>query len=302
MKHLSSKTLKNALLIAGSIGLVSIGTAVLRPQGFGPRWRQFLAKDAIATAPITSPEQSILPIEITGPLANRDSEVSSLAWYAEYLILLPQYPETLGNNIFALPKADIVAAIASENAAPLEPIAIPFNAPDFAEQIDGYEGFEAIAFRGNQAYMTIEVETRDAAKGYVLTGTIDSDLTEFVVDPTQQVESLALATSPNKADEAILLTEDQIVSIYEVSGQRLTPEPEMHTFDYSLAPRPSIPFPNIEYRITDATELDENNRFWVINYFFSGDRDLLPERDPLTIRYGRGETHRQYQSVERLIE
>ncbi|MEL7144127.1 MAG: hypothetical protein AAFY33_04265 [Cyanobacteria bacterium J06643_4] len=113
---------------------------------------------------------------------------------------------------------------------------------------------------------------------------------------------MALATSPNKADEAILLTEDQIVSIYEVSGQRLTPEPEMHTFDYSLAPRPSIPFPNIEYRITDATELDENNRFWVINYFFSGDRDLLPERDPLTIRYGRGETHRQYQSVERLIE
>ena len=300
MKNLFNKTIKNTLLIAGSIGLVSAGSMLLRQSSLvSSKWEQFFGRAAIATTPITSQEQPVLPIEISGPLANRESEVSGLAWYGDHLILLPQYPETLGNNIFALPKADILAAMASETAIPLEPISIPFNAPDFAEQIDGFEGFEAIAFRGNQAY---EVETREAAKGYVLIGTLESDLTEFAVEPTQRAESLALANSPNKADEAILLTDEQIVSIYEVSGQQLTPEPRMHTFDYDLMPRPSIAFPNIEYRITDATALDENNRFWVINYFFSGDRDLLPERDPLTIRYGRGTTHRQYQSVERLIE
>ncbi len=76
----------------------------------------------------------------------------------------------------------------------------------------------------------------------------------------------------------------------------------MHAFDFDLVSLPSVPFPTIEYRITDATQLDEQNHFWAINYFYEGDRDLLPVKDPLTIRYGRGATHRQKRTVERLVE
>ena len=83
---------------------------------------------------------------------------------------------------------------------------------------------------------------------------------------------------------------------------QITPNPEMHRFDFNLRPLSAVPFPNVEYRITDATALDEEKRFWAINYFYPGDKDLLPERDFLAIRYGRGVTHRQQATVERLVE
>ena len=76
----------------------------------------------------------------------------------------------------------------------------------------------------------------------------------------------------------------------------------MHAFDFDLGSLPSVSFPTIEYRITDATQLDGCDRFWAINYFYEGDRDLLPTREPLVVRYGRGRTHRQQPTVERLVE
>jgi hypothetical protein len=58
-------------------------------------------------------EQSVIPIPLTEPLADRNAEVSGLAWYGEYLILLPQYPnfssDYKGDGVlYALPKTDIV--------------------------------------------------------------------------------------------------------------------------------------------------------------------------------------------------
>ncbi|MBV7336480.1 hypothetical protein KFU94_51275 [Chloroflexi bacterium TSY] len=61
-------------------------------------------------------------------------------------------------------------------------------------------------------------------------------------------------------------------------------------------------FPNIEYRTTDATALDADNRFWVINYYFPNEGVLLPDVDPIAELYGQGITHKQYDHVERLIE
>ncbi|MEM6452045.1 MAG: hypothetical protein AAF703_17250 [Cyanobacteria bacterium P01_D01_bin.105] len=58
----------------------------------------------------------------------------------------------------------------------------------------------------------------------------------------------------------------------------------------------------MEYRITDATALDEQQRFWAINYFYEGDRSLRPSRAPLMALYGQGSTHRQQATVERLME
>lgn len=46
-------------------------------------------------------EYPIVSIPLGGPVAARVSEVSGLAWYGNYLILLPQYPERLKNRIFA---------------------------------------------------------------------------------------------------------------------------------------------------------------------------------------------------------
>ena len=54
--------------------------------------------------------------------------------------------------------------------------------------------------------------------------------------------------------------------------------------------------------MTDATAVDENDRFWLINYFFPGDTDLRPLSDPLSQQFGQGTTHQQHEQVERLVE
>ncbi|MEM9944953.1 MAG: hypothetical protein AAF810_02700 [Cyanobacteria bacterium P01_D01_bin.36] len=259
-------------------------------------------RPAAAALPLTAAEQPVTTIEISGPLADRNAEVSGLDWYGDWLILLPQYPERLGGSLFALQKSDILDFLSGQTTEPLVPQPIAFQDGQIGEQIEGFEGYEAIAFRGDQVYLTIEAEVGDAARGYVLSGTIESDLSELVIDTDTIVDSPGQSTSPNKADEALLLANDKVISIYEVSGAQVNPMPQMHAFDFDLAPLPSVPFPTIEYRITDATQLNEQNRFWAINYFYEGDRDLLPTRDPLTVRYGRGPTHRQQATVERLVE
>ncbi len=262
----------------------------------------YSARLGLATVPLSSPEQPVISIEISGPLANRNSEVSGLDWYADYLIILPQYPERLSNHLFALRKADILGALSTQQSTPLEPIPIPFFAPDFANEIEGFEGFEAIAFQGSQVFLTIEAKSNGFAKGYIVTGTIANDLSLLTIDSQRLVESPAQSTSPNKADESLIVTENQIIAIYEANGMRLNSSPSMHAFDFELRPQPPVSFPNIEYRITDATALDEQSRFWAVNYFYPGDQDLLPDKDPLAIRYGRGHTHRQQPTVERLVE
>ncbi len=80
-------------------------------------------------------------------------------------------------------------------------------------------------------------------------------------------------------------------------------QPVAHQFDISLEPTDSISFPNMEYRITDATAVDENGRFWTINYLFPGDIGKLdPAEDYLRAQFGAGSTHTISPVVERLVE
>jgi hypothetical protein len=64
----------------------------------------------------------------------------------------------------------------------------------------------------------------------------------------------------------------------------------------------TLPFPTVEYRVTDATELDDDGRFWVINYFFPGELALRPSEDPIAAAYGEGPTHAARSGVARLLE
>ena len=60
---------------------------------------------------------------------------------------------------------------------------------------------------------------------------------------------------------------------------------------------------NIEYRITDATKVDENNKFWSINYFWPGDKKALePSKDLIFENTPKGDSHQSSNIVERLIE
>lgn len=293
MGRLTKSSSKIILLIAFSLGLGSV---------LVPRFTNRRESSVIAQPPLTSVEQPVTAIPLLGPIADRESELSGLAWYQDNLILLPQYPERLGNVLFVLSKSEVLAFLSGDSSDALAPKEIALMSPDFAEQIEGFEGFEAIAFTNNQAFLTIEAETSSGAMGYIVTGILSADLSQITIDPSTIAISPPQSDSLNKADEALLLTNEQLVSIYEVSGEQLNPTPQMNAFDFDLSPMGAVPFPTIEYRITDATALDADNRFWAINYFYPGDRDLLPDRDAIALRHGRGTTHRQQAHVERLVE
>jgi hypothetical protein len=248
----------------------------------------------------------VTEIPLSGPLTQPDAQVSGLAWYGDYLILLPQYPDFSVKDgegaIYALPRGDLLATLEGATAGPLLPLPIPFVAPSLADEIDGYEGYEAIAFLGDRAFLTIEADTASGMRAYLVSGQMSPDLSALTLDTSTHTEISPQSDIDNMSDETLLVAGDRLVTIYEANGAAVNTFPWAHLFDIGLSLAGTIPFPQIEYRITDATALDGEGRFWAINYFFPGDVALHPERDPLAERYGWGLTHSPEGAVERLVE
>lgn len=262
---------------------------------------------------IQKPEQPMTPEEVTvqyltleGDISEPKAEISGLAWYKDYLILLPQYPRLFPSeydgSLFAIPKAKITEYLNEVSPTPIKPIPISLNAPGLKDAIEGYEGFEALAFYDNTVFFTIESEV-EQAMGYLYKGAISEDMSTITVEVDKRVELPPRAPIGNATDETILVTPDRVITIYEWNSMLLKNSPYAYVFDHSFNLVDSLTLPYVEYRITDATELDENDNFWVINYMWSGDysESYKPE-DPIAKTYGKGETHKKYQTVERLLE
>lgn len=251
-------------------------------------------------APLEFP---VIDIPLNGPVAESEAELSGLAWYGEHLILLPQYPQRLDNQLFALPKDEILAFLAGESSEPLTPLPIPFDASALIDEISGFEGFEAIGFLGDQMLMTVEARGVFSMVGYLASGEIRSDLSDAWLDSTTVAEISPQSKVSNASDETLLIAGNRVMTIYEANGQNLNATPQAHQFDLSLKPLDDISFPNIEYRVTDATSVDVHNRFWVTNYLFPDSiGKLKPAPDALFSAYGVGDTHAKTPTVERLLE
>jgi hypothetical protein len=93
------------------------------------------------------------------------------------------------------------------------------------------------------------------------------------------------------------------VTIHEVNGHIINLAPLAHIFGANdLQLLNTISFPHIDYRITDATSLDEAGRFWAINGFTLPTNPLGIGTEALAAKYGVGQTHRTSQAVERLVQ
>jgi hypothetical protein len=256
-------------------------------------------------APAAPAEVEIRPIPLTGPAAEAEAEFSGMAWYGDHLILLPQYPGRFEGGddgaLLTLPRAEIVAFLDGTLDSSLTPSPLPLAAPGLAGTIRGFEGYEAIAFDGDRAYLTIEASPGASMRGYLVAGRIAPDLSSLVLDPDRLVEIELQAGLNNQSDEALLVASAEMLTFHEANGAAVNPNPVAHRFGLDLAPAGSLPLPNVEYRLTDVTALDDQGRFWAINYFFPGDVDLLPQVDPLAGQYGQGASHAQYDHVERMI-
>ncbi len=293
---------KLALGVATLVLLGMAGWLLLRPGR--------ACQPGLTSAPA---EHAVLEIPLQGRLANSDAELSGLAWYSDTLILLPQYPQRMGTGLastqskdaagsalFALPRAQIVAAARQPAPTPLMPSPVQFDSAGVESHITGFEGYEAIAFWGDRAYLTIEAHRGEHMLGYIVSGKMQAQALHL--DPASLTENPPQADQANHSDEALLVTPERILTFFESNGVGLNPAPHATVFDLQLKRLQPLSLPHLEYRLTDAAGPDDQGRFWVINYQYPGDKDLVPAQDPLAAEYGQGATHACSQIVERLVE
>lgn len=260
------------------------------------------------TQPQASPQEiPVLTIPLAGPIKSDNAEISGMAWYEDRLILLPQYPEkfitvTGSHSLFALSKEKILAYFAGSSNQPLTPQQIPIDTKAISEQIPGYEGFEAIAFDGQIVYLTIEASDRGSMMGYIVKGIIDLDLNQIQLDKSSLTSIPKQVQVFNTSYESLLVAGDQIITLFEANGVELNSNPVANLFEKSLLTKSSVGFPNIEYRITDASAIDESGQFWVVNVFFPAEFWFYSPYDPISDEFGEGETHATNFTVERLVE
>lgn len=255
----------------------------------------------------SSPKEiPIQTIPLKGLVSLPNAELSGLAWFGDWLILLPQYPSRFpgwsAGALLAVHRQEILDFIEGRITSPLSPRSVPLLAPNLTDLIGGYEGFEAVAIQGNQIFLTVEAKKQEGMVSYLLSGNIATDLSSITLNTGFMRSIPAQAQIANFSDEAIVLGKDFLLTLYESNGAGFNPAPIAHQFDLNLLSPATFPFPSIEYRITDATPLDSSGHFWVINYFYPGDTKIAPTSDPLAVRFGKGQTHSAYPQVERLVQ
>lgn len=231
----------------------------------------------VACRDTLSPLSPIQEIKLDSPLAQRTAQLSGLAWYDDWLILLPQYPDFAGGDsyVYGLPKSAILDYLAHPNPQPLTPQPILFDTNGF--NIFGSQGFEAIAFAGQQAFFTIEAAPWGQMRGYLLRGEMAADMSRLQLDTSNIVELLPQSRQFNMAYEAILVDEGQVMAFYELNGTRFNRRPRALVLDRDMERKETAVLPNIPHRITDVTGIDEDGRFWAINYLPRGLNLLTPQ-------------------------
>jgi len=249
-------------------------------------------------------EQSVVEIPLSGSITKKKAELSGMAWIGDTLILLPQYPEKFGPNegaLFAIPKQAILDYLDGKSKEPITPTKITLSAPGLKDGIRDYEGFESIGYWNQTIYLTIESGKNTNMMGYLVSGTISSDLTEIALDTAHVVEIEPAIQMDNRTDEALVITQNKIFTFFEVNGADLNSQPAAHVFSLDLTPQGTISFPNLEYRVTDAA-LGPNGEIWVINSVSPNDTQLFTKSDPLGEIYNGGISSADIQHVERLVK
>ena len=239
-------------------------------------------------------------LKIGGPMKNSDEEISGMDWYNDNLILLP---ENLNGYIFAIKKAELDSRIIGNDTTIIFPEQIKLNTPNYKELVPGFDSFEAIAFRGYEVYLTIEIRFADSMSCLLARGHIDEKTLEITV-PEQNLTVIDVPKYvDNMSYESLVIDEDRVIALFEANGDSLIKDPYALSINSSGNDIIKYPLSSINYRIADATRIDKNNRFWVINYFFPGDRKVLkPSNDILASKYGNGPSHSRSNRVERLVE
>lgn len=252
-------------------------------------------------------EVPVQAIPLAGSPALPKSEISGMTWYGDLLIILPQYPEDYISaqgtaSLFAIPKEEILNYLEGIIQGPLASTRIPIYNSQVAAQVPGYEGFEAIAVDGDQVFLTIEANDQGAMQGYLIRGTFLPEGNSIVLEPDTLTQIPTPVQIFNSAYETLILADGQVVTFFEANGKILNPSPLAYAKDDLSTEFTPLELTNIEYRLTDATDLDAEGNFWVMNVFMPIEFWFYTNSDPIADQYGQGSTHAINNHVERLLE
>ncbi len=240
-------------------------------------------------------QASLIEISIKGGLAKSRVEISGMAWYDnKHLVFLPQHSDWSRVNarnkgvgsLFLVAKNRLLDHCLGSNEKPIKARSMPFFYKGLRtrvkEMTNGafFEGFEAIVFEGDTAYLTIETQKKGHMTGLLVAGKIEPDLSGLTIDPQTLVLIPSRIQIQNKSYESLFLAGKEIIALYELNGINANPHPYAQVFEAGESSQPfrrlgQIPFPNVEYRITDATDVDSENRFVALNYFYPEEFDEL---------------------------
>jgi hypothetical protein len=272
-----------------------------------------LATGLLAAAPVCAGGDSggistakviLLPLE--GPLSAREAEVSSMTWKGDNLIILPQFPDQFADEgmlgFFGVLKHEILAAV-EDGSLTINPHLVYCQAPGLAGVVRGFDGLEAMGVIGDRYFMTVEAKDDTVMAGFLVTGSYDM-VDDLVVMDMDRLISIPLGLNiPNVAEEAIVIDGQRVITLSEANGLNVNPEPKAKVFNIDAEFVESLPMPQIEYRVTDASALDEEGRFWVINYYYPKERVKLdPAPDPELVRFGDPGSFDPDLCIERLLE
>ena len=234
--------------------------------------------------------------------SDKSLEMSGLTWANETLLILPQYPNRVKPIIYGIPKSVIINRINNKNI-PIIPEEYQFDMNNLMSEILGFQGFEAICYVRGELYFLIEAEIGNQMSGYLVKGDIDI-FRKIIKLETDRIEKIEVPKNINNmAFESLLYTRKSLWILFEMNGKLANQFPQIYRYSLSLNQMSEFIFPNIEYRITDFTEVSSDGRFWAINYHWPGEEIYFNDSyDIYKKKYGMGETHQKYEQVERLLE
>jgi len=213
--------------------------------------------------------QSYIEVPLDGLITDRKQEISGMTTYKDNLILLP---ENLNEYYFYIPFDEIMNTLRTGDK--ILPIQKTFTTRKLKERYPGLDGFEAIAFNGNDVYIMVEVRIDGKMAGLLLWGTIIPSTMEIDIPE----ENIMLIKPPAQIDnfsfESLTITDGQLIIIYETNGSKTIDRPFQYVVNLDDMSINKTPFPNIDFRLTDATSVIDN-RFWMINYYWTGDKETL---------------------------
>jgi hypothetical protein len=256
-------------------------------------------------------EVAPLFFRLEGPMASSEAEISGMTWDGDRLLLLPQYPyrhaaENMEASLYVLDRALLIAALEEARAAGpgeepplLRPRPIAYWSGGMEERLINFDGYEAVAVRGDRIFFAVEARPYGPNVGYLLRGRIDRRRDQIHLERALHPVLTHQLPLPNVAYEAMVLTEDRVLLFYEANGE-INDMRQVLAFDHDLRPLSSLSMPTLEYRLTDATEIDEEGSFEGLNFHWS--RSPWPAGEcALQERYGEGPSHARYATVERLV-